>query len=145
MTAATPLVRSHDRQPIRYLVVDDSLFARKALAQMITGLGGEVVAEAGDGCTAVTEYLRARPDIVLLDIVMPRMEGIEAAECILQQDPNACIVMVSSVGHQHNIVVALQKGARHFLQKPVKPEMLEAAVKYVLGAKASPLPLETLG
>ncbi len=127
------LVRSKDRQPVRYLVVDDSVFARKNLAKMIDTFGGQVAGEAGDGCTAITEYDRTHPDIVLMDITMPQMEGIEAAERIVRQHPDARIVMVSSVGYQENIVAALQKGARHFVQKPVKPEVLYEVIKYVLG------------
>jgi two-component system chemotaxis response regulator CheY len=127
------LVRSKDRQPVRYLVVDDSVFARKNLTKMIDSFGGQVAGEAGDGCTAITEYDRTRPDIVLMDITMPQMEGIEAAERIVRQHPDARIVMVSSVGYQENIVAALQKGARHFVQKPVKPEVLYEVIKYVLG------------
>ena len=128
-----PLLRSKDQQPVRYLVVDDSIFARKNLTRMIQSFGGQVAGEAGDGCTAITEYNRIHPDIVLMDITMPQMEGIEAAERIVRQDPNARIVMVSSVGYQENIVAALQKGARHFVQKPVKPEVLYEVIKYVLG------------
>ena len=127
------LLRSKDRQPVRYLVVDDSVFARKNLTKMIDSFGGQVAGEAGDGCTAITEYDRTRPDIVLMDITMPQMEGIEAAERIVRQHPDARIVMVSSVGYQENIVAALQKGARHFVQKPVKPEVLYEVIKYVLG------------
>jgi two-component system chemotaxis response regulator CheY len=127
------LVRSKDRQPVRYLVVDDSVFARKNLTKMIDSFGGHVAGEAGDGCTAITEYDRTHPDIVLMDITMPQMEGIEAAERIVRSHPDARIVMVSSVGYQENIVAALQKGARHFVQKPVKPEVLYEVIKYVLG------------
>jgi two-component system chemotaxis response regulator CheY len=127
------LVRSKDRQPVRYLVVDDSVFARKNLTKMIDSFGGQVAGEAGDGCTAITEYSRTHPDIVLMDITMPQMEGIEAAERIVRSHPDARIVMVSSVGYQENIVAALQKGARHFVQKPVKPEVLYEVIKYVLG------------
>ena len=127
------LVRSKDRQPVRYLVVDDSVFARKNLSKMIDTFGGQVAGEAGDGCTAITEYDRTHPDIVLMDITMPQMEGIEAAERIVRQHPDARIVMVSSVGYQENIVAALQKGARHFVQKPVKAEVLYEVIKYVLG------------
>jgi two-component system chemotaxis response regulator CheY len=127
------LVRTKDRQPVRYLVVDDSVFARKNLTKMIDSFGGYVAGEAGDGCTAITEYDRTRPDIVLMDITMPQMEGIEAAERIVRSHPDARIVMVSSVGYQENIVAALQKGARHFVQKPVKPEVLYEVIKYVLG------------
>ena len=127
------LLRSKDKQPVRYLVVDDSVFARKNLTKMIETFGGQVAGEAGDGCTAITEYDRTRPDVVLMDITMPQMEGIEAAERIVRNHPEARVIMVSSVGYQENIVTALQKGARHFVQKPVKPEVLYEVIKYVLG------------
>ena len=127
------LLRSKDRQPINYLVVDDSVFARKNVTKMVESFGGKVVAEAGDGVTSITEYDRTSPDIVLMDITMPQMEGIEAAERIIRQHPDARIVMVSSVGYQENIVAALQKGAKHFVQKPVKPEVLYEVIKYVMG------------
>lgn len=132
MEQFTPLIRK-DRQPIRYLVVDDSVFARKNVAKMVEQFGGQVAGEAGDGCTAITEYDRTMPDIVLMDITMPQMEGIEAAERIIKNHPDARVVMVSSVGYQENIVAALQKGARHFVQKPVKAEVLYEVIKYVMG------------
>src|SRR3954465_3804806 len=131
------LIRSKDKAPVRYLVVDDSVFARKNLTRMIETFGGQVAGEAGDGCTAITEYDRTQPDIVLMDITMPQMEGIEAAERIVRSHPNARIVMVSSVGYQENIVAALQKGARHFVQKPVKSEILYEVIKYVMGDDAA--------
>jgi len=124
--------RSKDGQQVRYLVVDDSVFARKNLGRIIETFGGQVAGEAGDGLTAITEYERIKPDIVLMDITMPQMEGIEAAEKIVQQNPDARIVMVSSVGYQENIVAALQRGARHFVHKPVKPEALYSAIQQVL-------------
>jgi len=73
---------------------------------------------------------------VLMDITMPKMEGIEAVERIVHDHPQARIVMVSSVGYQDNILSALQKGARHFVQKPVKPEALYEIIRYVLNDKA---------
>jgi two-component system, chemotaxis family, chemotaxis protein CheY len=106
-----------DNQPVRYLVVDDSVFARKNIIKMIEMFGGEVAGEAGDGLT---------------DITMPQMEGIEAVERIVRQHGEARIVMVSSVGYQENILAALQKGAKHFVQKPVKPEVLYEILRYVL-------------
>src|ERR1700693_4135527 len=133
MEQFAPIKRSKDGQPVRYLIVDDSVFARKNLARMIETFGGQVAAEAGDGLTAISEFERTHPDIVLMDITMPQMGGIEAAERIVQQHPEARIVMVSSVGYQENIVAALQRGARHFVQKPVKPEVLYEVIKYVLG------------
>ena len=130
------LLRSTDRQPLRFLVVDDSVFARKNLARMVESFGGRVAGEAGDGSTAIIEYGRSRPDIVLMDIIMPCMEGIEAAEKIIRNHPEARIVMVSSVGYQENIVTALQKGAKHFVQKPVKPELLYDVIRFVMGSDA---------
>ena len=128
-----PILIRKDGMPIRYLVVDDSVFARKNVAKMVEAFGGEIVGEAGDGCTAITEYDRTTPDMVLMDITMPQMEGIEAVERIMRQHPEARIIMVSSVGYQENVVSALQKGARHFIQKPVKPEVLYEVIRYVLG------------
>jgi two-component system chemotaxis response regulator CheY len=136
MDQFVPLYRSKDKQALRYLVVDDSVFARKNLTKMVESFGGKVAGEAGDGCTAITEYERVTPDLVLMDITMPQMEGIEAAERIIRQHPEARVVMVSSVGYQENIVAALQKGARHFVQKPVKPEVLYEVIKYVMGEDA---------
>ena len=121
-----------DNQPVRYLVVDDSVFARKNIIKMVQMFGGEIAGEAGDGLTAIAEYNRTKPDIVLMDITMPQMEGIEAVERIVRQHPEARIVMVSSVGYQENILAALQKGAKHFVQKPVKPEVLYEILRYVL-------------
>jgi len=140
MKPFTPLTRKQDSQPVRYLVVDDSVFARKSLAKMIDTFGGELAGEAGDGCTAITEYTRTKPDIVLMDITMPQMEGIEAVERIVRQHPEARIVMVSSVGYQDNILAALQKGARHFVQKPVKPDVLYEIIRYVLNDDGVPAP-----
>jgi two-component system, chemotaxis family, chemotaxis protein CheY len=127
------LVRSKDKKPVRYLVVDDSVFARKNIMKLLESFGGQLAGEAGDGCTAITEYERTKPDVVLMDITMPQMEGIEAVERIMRQHPEARIIMVSSVGYQENVVSALQKGARHFIQKPVKPEVLYEVIRYVLG------------
>ncbi|HEV2304927.1 MAG TPA: response regulator [Candidatus Acidoferrales bacterium] len=140
MKAFTPLTRKHDSQTVRYLIVDDSVFARKNLGRMIESFGGEVAGEAGDGCTAITEYARTKPDIVLMDVTMPQMEGIEAVERIVRQNPDARIVMVSSVGYQDNILAALQKGARHFVQKPVKPDVLYEIIRYVLSDDGAHVP-----
>ncbi len=143
MATFAPLTRKDDHRPVRYLVVDDSVFARKNLARMIEAFGGQVAGEAGDGLAAIAEYNRIKPDMVLMDITMPQMEGIEAVEQIMRQHPDARIVMVSSVGYQDNILAALQRGARHFVQKPVKPEVLYEILQYVLNDQASAVAVET--
>ena len=141
MKQCEALKRKQDGKPVRYLVVDDSIFARKSLARLIEAFGGELAGEAGDGLAAIAEYGRTRPDLVLMDITMPQMEGIEAVERIVRQYPEARIVMVSSVGYQDNILAALQKGARHFVQKPVKPDALYEILRYVLSDEDAPTPV----
>src|SRR5579864_3399270 len=130
------LTRKKDHQPVRYLIVDDSVFARTSLAKMVESFGGQVAGEDGDGGTEITENARVNPDIVLMDITMPQMEGIEAVERIVQEHPDARVIMVSSVGYQENILAALQKGARHFVQKPVKADVLYDVLRFVLAQEA---------
>jgi len=139
------LTRKSDAQPVRYLIVDDSVFARKSLARLIESFGGQLAGEAADGLSAIAEYARTKPDLVLMDITMPQMEGIEAVERIVHDHPEARIVMVSSVGYQDNILAALQKGARHFVQKPVKPDALYEIIRYVLNDEGVPSPVAANG
>src|SRR6476660_8637316 len=101
-----PILIRKDGRPIRYLVVDDSVFARKNVAKMVEAFGGEIVGEAGDGCTAITEYDRTTPDMVLMDITMQQIGGFRAAERIVPSPPFARIVMVASVGYQDSMVAA---------------------------------------
>ena len=126
------MIRNRDGQPLRYLVVDDSLFARKNLGRMLQMIGGEVAGEAGNGLEAIQQYDRLRPDIVFMDITMPEMEGIEAAERIILHHPEARIVMVASVGDNENVAEALRKGVRRFLQKPTNPESLSEVIHSLL-------------
>src|SRR6202158_4147840 len=97
MEKFAPVKRSEDGQPVRYLIVDDSVFARKNLARMVETFGGQVIGEAGDGVSAISEYERLMPDIVLIDITMPQVGGIEAAEKMVGRRPGARMGMGSSV------------------------------------------------
>src|SRR3979411_2051489 len=99
MEKFAPVKRSEDGQPVRYLIVDDSVFARKNLARMVETFGGQVIGEAGDGVSAISEYERLMPDIVLMDITMPQMEGIGAAGEIVRDHPTAPTVIGSTVAH----------------------------------------------
>jgi len=132
------LVRTTDNKPLRCLIVDDSVFARKNLGKILQSFGCEIAGEAADGCNAIDDYERLLPDLVLMDITMPQVEGIEAAGRIVRLHPDARVVMVSSVGYQENIVAALQNGARHFVQKPVKPEVLYDVIRYVMADEIAP-------
>ena len=117
----------------RFLVVDDSEFARRNMKKMLTSVGGEVAGFAANGREAIEQYMKLRPDLVLMDITMPEMEGVAAVQNIISRDASAKIVMVSSNGYQEMIKTALESGAKHFLTKPVEPKQLATVVKFVLG------------
>jgi two-component system chemotaxis response regulator CheY len=120
----------------RILVVDDALFMRQILNSILTNGGFEVCAEAGTAREAVVKYQQLRPDLVTMDIVMPKMEdidGIGAIREILDFDPAAKILVCSVMGQQSLVMEAIRSGARDFVTKPVQPERLIAAVKKIIG------------
>ena len=117
----------------RFLVVDDSEFARRNMEKMLVAIGGEAAGFAENGREAIRQYKKLQPDIVLMDITMPEMEGIEAVEEILAADELAKIVMVSSMSYQDMVKRALACGAKHFLAKPVKRDQVASVVDFVLG------------
>jgi two-component system chemotaxis response regulator CheY len=111
------------------MIVDDSLFQRKSLARLVTQLGWEVMSEASNGREAVESYRRARPDLVLMDLLMPEMEGTDAVGKIIEHDRNAKIVIVSSLGYDEIVDKAISLGAKQFITKPV--DFTEAADKLI--------------
>ena len=116
----------------RTLVADDASFMREMIREIIEPEGFEIVAEAADGVQAVEQYEAVRPDVVTMDIVMPKRSGIDAVKGILQQDPNACIVMCSALGQEALVMEALQAGARDFIVKPFKPDSVLATLAKVI-------------
>lgn len=116
----------------RFMIVDDSLFQRKNLEKMIIQIGGEVVAQASNGKDAVALYPDSHPDIVLMDLLMPGMTGIEAAEKILAVDKKARIIVVSSMGYKEIVEKALSMGAKEFVVKPVDINHVNNIIKSVL-------------
>lgn len=116
----------------RFMIVDDSLFQRTNLNKMVSLMGGEVIAEASNGKDAIDLYHRLRPDLVLMDLVMPEMEGIEAVEKILDLDEKARIVVISSLGYDEVVNRALSLGAKHFLTKPVDINQAAKVIMSVL-------------
>lgn len=116
----------------RFMIVDDSIFQRKTLGKMIVQMGWEVVAEASNGREAVERYPNFRPDLVLMDLVMPEMEGIEAVEKILELDKSARIVVVSSMGYDEIVNKAMSLGAKQFISKPVNLSHAANVIKSVL-------------
>jgi two-component system chemotaxis response regulator CheY len=91
-----------------------------------------VVAEADNGRLALKKYLLSQPDVVLLDIAMPVMDGISTLRRLRQLDPKARVIMCSALGEQAMIVRAIQLGARDFVVKPFRPERVVSAVRRVL-------------
>jgi len=112
---------------MQVLVVDDAQFMRLRLRQLLES-HGHTVSEASNGREAVERYRAARPDVVLMDITMPEMDGIEAVRVICREDPTAHIIMVSALGQQAMVLAAIQAGAKDFVVKPFQPERVLAAV-----------------
>ncbi len=114
------------------MIVDDALFMRMMIRDILSKDGFEVVAEAENGMEAVEKYKETRPDIVTMDIVMPEMDGIEAVRQIMKIDPNARILMCSAMGQQPLVVEALEAGAKDFIVKPFQPSKVIEAVEKAL-------------
>jgi len=116
------------------LIVDDSAFMRLRLRLMMESLERVSTSEAANGTEAIQEYGRLKPDIVLMDIIMPGMEGVETVKKICEADPNARVIMISSLSHKEKIAEAKAAGARYFIPKPVTPEELRKAMNDVLSS-----------
>ena len=119
---------------IRVLLVDDLPFMRSLLRDILTDAGMTVVAEAEDGWQGLREYLISEPDVVLLDIAMPVMDGLTALRKLKMLDRGARVVMCSALGEQEMIIRAIQLGARDFVTKPFRPERVVSAVSKVIQA-----------
>ena len=108
---------------------------RQMIREIVEGEGHEVVGEASDGDEAVEEWKRLQPDVVTMDIVMPRRSGIDAVKGIIALDPSACVVMCSALGQETLVQEALQAGARDFIVKPFKPDSVIATLNKVIEKK----------
>lgn len=120
----------------RCLVADDSAFARRHLAGIVERLGGEVVAEAGNGDRAVELYARLRPELVFLDITMPELDGVEALRRIRACDAGARVIIVSALGHKEMVWKAICLGAKHFITKPFTAEYAGLVIRSVIAGDA---------
>ncbi len=106
----------------RVLIADDAAFMREMLRDILTEGGFEIAAEAIDGNEAIELFGEHSPDLVMLDIVMPRKSGLEALKEIMASNPKACVVMCSALGQETLVMDALEAGARDFIVKPFKPD-----------------------
>ena len=116
----------------KVMVVDDSLFMRNHIAKLLSSYGYETIV-AEDGEQAVQVYCDDSPDVVLMDITMPKKDGLEALLEIRQYDPRASVIMLTALDQKMAATRAIHLGARDFLVKPIPPNELVAALQKALG------------
>ena len=115
--------------PRRVLIVDDAEAMRAVLRSILSRNGYEVIGEAEDGEEAARMFTEQRPDIVLLDVMMPRMDGLETLKAILAADARAKVIMCTADGSREAVVDSLQAGAVDFVIKPFSTERLLQAIR----------------
>ena len=115
------------------LVCDDAAFMRMMIKDILTKNGYNVAGEAENGAKAVEKYNELKPDLVLMDITMPELDGIQALKKIKEGDPGAAIIMCSAMGQQAMVIESIQSGAKDFIVKPFQADRVLEAVKKVVG------------
>ncbi len=117
----------------RILICDDAAFMRMMIKDILTKGGYEIAGEAENGKIAVEKYAELKPDLVLMDITMPEMDGIQALKKIKEADPSAVVAMCSAMGQQAMVIEAIQSGAKDFIVKPFQADRVLEAVKKIVG------------
>ena len=117
----------------KILVVDDAAFMRMMIRDTLNRLGYTDVEEAADGLIAVEKFQLLKPDLVMLDVTMPNLDGIGALKEIKRLDPAAKVVMCSAMGQESMVVEAVKLGAIDFIVKPFKPDRIARTMRAVLG------------
>ena len=115
------------------LICDDAAFMRMMIKDILTKNGYNVAGEAENGMKAVEKYKEVSPDLVLMDITMPEMDGIQALKEIRKADAGAKVIMCSAMGQQAMVIESIQAGAKDFIVKPFQAERVLEAVKKVVG------------
>ena len=115
------------------LICDDAAFMRMMIKDILTKNGYTVVGEAENGAKAVEKYAELKPDLVLMDITMPEMDGIQALKKIKEADPSATVIMCSAMGLQAMVIESIQSGAKDFIVKPFQADRVLEAVRKVVG------------
>ena len=115
------------------LICDDAAFMRVMIKDILTKNGYDVAGEAENGLKAVEKYNETKPDLVMMDITMPEMDGIQALKKIKEVDAGANVIMCSAMGQQAMVIESIQAGAKDFIVKPFQAERVIEAVKKVVG------------
>jgi two-component system chemotaxis response regulator CheY len=118
----------------KILLVDDAAFMRKMIKDTLVKNGYTEVFEAVDGADAVEKFGEIAPDLVVMDITMPNMDGLEALKAIRAKDGSANVVMCSAMGQESMVMDAVRSGAKDFIVKPFKPDRVLKTVTSILGA-----------
>jgi len=116
----------------RILIVDDAAFMRMMIKDILSKNGYEVVGEAENGARALEKYKETLPDLVIMDITMPEVDGIQAVKNIKSIDGNAKIIMCSAMGQQAMVIESIQAGAKDFIVKPFQADRVVDAVKRII-------------
>lgn len=114
------------------MIVDDAAFMRMMLKDILTKNGFTVVGEAENGAVAVEKYMELQPDLTIMDITMPEMDGLQAVKEIRKRDSKARVIMCSAMGQQSMVIEAIQSGAKDFVVKPFQAERVVEAVTKAL-------------
>lgn len=115
------------------MLVDDAAFMRMMLKNTLTQKGYTDIVEAQDGAEAVKKYEEEKPDLVIMDITMPNMDGLQALKKIRENDPKANVVMCTAMGQESMVVEAIKSGAKDFIVKPFNAERITQTVQNILG------------
>ena len=118
----------------KILLVDDAAFMRMMVKDTLTKAGYTDLYEAADGLQAVETYAEIQPDLVIMDITMPNMDGLEALKAIKGKDPNAVVVRCSAMGQESMVIEAIKSGAKDFIVKPFKPDRILKTVSSIVDA-----------
>ncbi len=118
----------------KILCVDDAAFMRKVIKDTLSKNGYTDLYEAVDGADAVEKYSEIQPDLVIMDITMPNMDGLEALKARRAKNGNASVVMCSAMGQEAMVIDAIQSGAKDFIVKPFKPDRIMKTVTTILGS-----------
>lgn len=121
---------------INILIVDDAAFMRMMIKDILEKNGFNVIGEASNGVEAVELYKKEKPDIVTMDITMPKVDGIEAVKLIKEYDNEAKIIMCSAMGQQAMVMDAIRAGAKDFIVKPFQADRVIEAINKVVLAKS---------
>ncbi len=114
------------------LIVDDSRTSRRMLTHMVEDIGHTVVGEADNGEDGFLKFKELKPDLVTLDITMPKMSGLEALQLIMNEDKEARVVMISSAGQKDKMLKAIKMGAKDFVTKPIDSDAVQVAIQEAL-------------